>query len=107
MLTAAVPAALLNNDIYSDARVRAISGRSSVTVGDTFLAELDTDEALRFSQFNGAFQTTWPAVTLRRILKLSFGWRMTAQAFNGAAAMHRGNRALAAVITEPEDRAIA
>jgi hypothetical protein len=71
------------------------------------VAELETDEALRFSRFNWAFQTTWPAVTLRRILKLSPRWRMTAQAFNGAAVIHRGNRALAAVITEPVDRAIA
>jgi hypothetical protein len=81
---AIVDAALVNNDVYNDVRVRAISGRSAVTVGDTFVAELETDEALLFSQFDWGFQATWPAVTLRRVLNLPPGWRMTAQTFNGS-----------------------
>lgn len=79
-----VDAALVNNDIYNDVRVRAISGRTQMMVGDTFVAELETDEALLFPQIDWDLQASWPAVTIRRVLTLPAGWRMTAQALNGS-----------------------
>lgn len=80
---AIVDAALVNNDVYNDVRVRAISGAGQIVVGETFVAELETDEALLFSQFDWDMQAEWPAVTLRRVLTLPPGWRMTSQVFNG------------------------
>lgn len=80
---AIIDAALVNNDVYNDVRVRAITGAGQILVGETFVAELETDEALLFSQFDWPMQMPWPAATVRRVLNLPAGWRMAAQVFNG------------------------
>ena len=106
---AVVDAALVNNDVYNEVRVRSLSAADEVAAGDIFVAELESDEQLLFAQFEWQMQHEWPARLLRRTLVLPQGWRATSVVFNGPALEPRQDagafvwerRDLAAVPDEP------
>jgi hypothetical protein len=82
---AIIDAALVNNDVYNEARVRSLSAANEVTAGDVFVAELESEERLLFAQLEWQMQHAWPTRLLRRTLVLPQGWRATAVMFNGTA----------------------
>jgi len=80
----AVDAALVNNDIYNEVRVRSIGARDDVAPGDTFAAEIETEGRLLFAQLEWQLQGRWPVKVARRRLALPADWRANAVVFNGA-----------------------
>ena len=81
---AVVDAALVNNDIYNEVRVRRLGATEDVATGEIFVAELESEEQLLFSQFEWTMQHQWPTRRLRRTLTLPEGWRTTSVVFNDA-----------------------
>jgi hypothetical protein len=79
---AVVDAALVNNDVFNEVRVRAMSAGDEVTPGDVFAAELESEERLLFAQLEWQMQQAWPTRTLRRTLVIPPGWRATSVMFN-------------------------
>jgi hypothetical protein len=79
---AIIDTALVNNDVYNEVRMRGVSAADAVTDGETFVAELESEEQLLFSQFEWQMQHEWPTRLLRRTLALPPGWRATSVVFN-------------------------
>lgn len=79
---AIVDAALVNNDVYNEVRVRGLSAADVIVPGEVFVAELESEERLLFSQFEWTMQHEWPARVMRRTLRLPAGWRATSVVFN-------------------------
>ena len=86
---AVVDAALVNNDVYNEVRVRSLGAQSDVAAGEIFVAELESEEQVLFSQFEWDMQHEWPSRLWRRTLTLPQGWRATSLVFNGAAIVPR------------------
>lgn len=82
---AMVDAALVNNDVYNEVRIRGLSATEEVTAGEIFVAELHSEEQLLFSQFEWQMQHEWPTRLLQRTLSLPRDWRATSVVFNGPA----------------------
>lgn len=80
-----IDASLVNNDVYNEVRIRGLSARDDVSAGEVFVAELESEEQLLFSQFEWTMQNQWPTRVLRRTLDLQPGWRATSVVFNGPA----------------------
>ncbi|HJU42426.1 MAG TPA: transglutaminase-like domain-containing protein [Vicinamibacterales bacterium] len=82
---AVIDGALVNNDVYNEVRVRGLSAKENVTAGEIFVAELETEMQLLFSQFEWQLQHQWPARLLRRTLSLPPAWRASSVVFNAPA----------------------
>ena len=81
---AVVDTALVNNDVYNEVRLRRLGAKENVATGEMFVAELESEEQLLFSQFEWTMQHEWPTRLLRRTLSLPEGWRATSVVFNDA-----------------------
>ncbi len=77
-----IDAALVNNDIYNDVRVRRMGVVDEVAPGDVFAAETESEGQLLFSQLEWSMQDRWPTVVSRRTLTLPTGWRAIGVIFN-------------------------
>ncbi|MFN0107701.1 MAG: DUF3857 domain-containing transglutaminase family protein [Blastocatellia bacterium] len=74
--------ALVDNDVYNDARLKVISASGEVEPGCVFGYEIITEEREVFSQFAWYFQSLNPVVMSRLTLALPAGWRAEAMTFN-------------------------
>ncbi len=81
---AVVDVALVDNDVYNEARARVLTGAADVAAGDVFGAEVETDGALLFAQVEWQLQARWPVQISRRTLTLPAGWRARSVTFNAA-----------------------
>lgn len=79
-----VDAALVNNDVYNEVRVKLISAADQIGPRDVFVAEVQSEEPLLFSQLEWMMQDRWPTRLARRSLTLPAQWRATSVTFNGA-----------------------
>jgi hypothetical protein len=78
-----VDAALVNNDVYNEVRVRLLGAADEVMPGDVFAAEVASEDRLLFAQFEWPLQERWHVQHARRALTLPAGWRAEAITFNG------------------------
>jgi len=77
--------ALVNDDVYNQARMRLISGSSRIEPGMVFGAETEVAERTLFTQFDWLMQERWPVRSVRRMLTLPVGWDARSVTFNAAA----------------------
>lgn len=77
-----VDLALAENDVYNEARVRAISGRSAADPGAVFGFESVVEDRSIFTQFLFQFQGASPVIESRFSLKLPAGWTAEGNTFN-------------------------
>src|SRR5262245_11363328 len=77
-----VDLALAENDVYNDARQKAISAADDADAGCVFGYEIITEEREVFSQFVWFFQSLNPVVMSRLTVALPQGWRADAMTFN-------------------------
>lgn len=81
----ATDAALDDDDVYNEARVRSISAASDVDgPGAVFGYQVTTEERTVFTQADWNFQFHLPALVSRFALTLPEGWRATGVVFNRA-----------------------
>lgn len=78
----AVDLALVDNDVYNDARRKVISAGDDADAGCVFGYEIITEEREVFSQFAWYFQSLSPVVMSRMTVALPQGWRAEAITFN-------------------------
>lgn len=76
--------ALVENDLYNEARVRLIDASEDSNEGDVFGYETVTEERTVFSQFQFRFQTDLPVLWSGFNLNLPNGWRAESVTFNTA-----------------------
>ncbi len=76
--------ALVDNDLYNEARVRLIDASDDGNEGDVFGYETVTEERTVFSQFQFRFQDDLPVLWARFNLNLPTGWRAESVTFNAA-----------------------
>ncbi|HEY9230506.1 MAG TPA: DUF3857 domain-containing protein, partial [Blastocatellia bacterium] len=76
--------ALVDNDIYNEARVRMVSAKSDAEPGAIFGYEAITEERSVFTQFEKEFQGQLPSLLSRVSLTLPKGWRAEGVTFNHA-----------------------
>jgi hypothetical protein len=74
--------AVVDNDVYNEARVKIISAEDEADAGCVFGYEIVTEEREVFSQFTWHFQTATPVVMSRLTVALPQGWRADAITFN-------------------------
>jgi len=74
--------ALVDNDVYNEAREKIISAEDEADAGCVFGYEIITEEREVFSQFVWYFQTPNPVVMSRLTVALPQGWRANAITFN-------------------------
>ncbi len=79
-----VDLSLAENDVYNEAREKAISATDDADAGCVFGYEIVTEEREVFSQFLWFFQTLNPVVMSRLTVSLPAGWRADALTFNHA-----------------------
>lgn len=77
-----IDAALVNNDLFNEARSRYVSGSDDVEIGDVFGYETETEEKRIFSQFQHFFQDDIPAVSSRFVLNVPAEWKVNSVTFN-------------------------
>jgi hypothetical protein len=77
-------AALVDNDVYNEARVRVLSAASQMIPGAVFGAESEMSESTVFSQTEWRLRSLWPVAHLRRVLTLPAGWKAQGLTFNHA-----------------------
>ena len=69
-----VDLALVDNDVYNEARVRIVSAAGQAEPGAVFGYESVLEDRSVFTQFSHRFQDTLPALTSRFLLDLPNGW---------------------------------
>ncbi|HEX5732740.1 MAG TPA: DUF3857 domain-containing protein [Blastocatellia bacterium] len=74
--------AMVDNDIYNEARIKAISGRAEAEVGSVFGYEITSEDRSVFTQFTWQFQDRLPTLASRYTLSLPQGWRAEGVTFN-------------------------
>src|SRR5262245_16835085 len=74
--------ALVDNDVYNEARVRAMSAIDQVTPGAVFGGESEKVESTVFAQVEWWLQSRWPVREMRRALTLPAGWNAEAVTLN-------------------------
>lgn len=79
-----IDAALMDNDLFNEARRRYINASGEAEVGDVFGYETTTEEKRIFSQFQHFFQDDIPVINSRFVLKMPAGWRADSVTFNAA-----------------------
>ena len=77
-------AALVDNDIYNEHRVRILTGESDADPGSVFAWESVSEDKSLFSQWEWAFQGRLPVILSRFTLTLPDGWKSEAVSFNNA-----------------------
>lgn len=77
-----IDAALVDNDIYNEARIKVISARDEADAGCVFGYEIVTEEREVHSQFIWPFQSLNPVMMSRVTVALPQGWRADAITFN-------------------------
>ena len=76
--------ALVDDDVYNQARMRLISASSRVEPGMVFGAETEVAERTVFTQFDWLLQNQLPVRSVRRTLTLPAGWEARSVTFNTA-----------------------
>ncbi|MGQ0542502.1 MAG: DUF3857 domain-containing protein [Blastocatellia bacterium] len=79
-----IDVALVDNDLYNEARVRLISARDDSDAGDVFGYETVLEEKSIFSQFQFSFQEDIPSIHSKFNLVMPSGWRAESVTFNAA-----------------------
>ena len=79
-----VDAALADNDVYNEVRVRAISATDEATPGMVFGGESEKVESTVFAQIEWWLQSRWPVREVRRTLTLPQGWQARTVTLNRA-----------------------
>ena len=79
-----VDAALVDNDVYNEVRVRVISAADEMTPGMVFGGESEKIESTIFAQIEWWLQSRWPVHEVRRTLTLPSGWQAQAVTLNHA-----------------------
>lgn len=79
-----VDLAMVDNDIYNEVRIKAISARADAEVGSVFGYEIISEDRSVFTQFAWQFQDRLPTIASRYILSLPQGWRAEGITFNHA-----------------------
>jgi hypothetical protein len=74
--------ALVENDVYNEARSRVISASDDADAGCVFGYEVTTEERSVFSQFVWYFQSDIPVLLSRVTVALPNGWRAEGVTFN-------------------------
>ncbi|QYU67449.1 DUF3857 and transglutaminase domain-containing protein [Leptolyngbya sp. 15MV] len=74
--------ALVDNDLYNEARQSMIVARDDADVGDVFGFESVLEEKSIFSQFHFSFQYNLPVLSSRFTLNMPSGWRAESVTFN-------------------------
>ncbi|QYO67284.1 DUF3857 domain-containing protein [Leptolyngbya sp. 7M] len=77
-----VDLALVDNDLYNEARQSMIVARDDADVGDVFGFESVLEEKSIFSQFHFSFQYNLPVLSSRFTLNMPSGWRAESVTFN-------------------------
>ena len=77
-----IDAALADNDVYNEARLKLISASSLADPGSVFGYESTVEDRSIFTQFLYRFQGAQPVLTARFILQLPSGWEARSQTFN-------------------------
>ncbi len=77
-----IDAALVNNDVYNEAREKIISARDEADAGCVFGYEIITEEREVHSQFVWPFQNFSPVLMSRVTVTLPQGWRAEGVPFN-------------------------
>ena len=78
----AIDMAIVDNDIYNEARKKVIIADSDVEPGAVFGYEAVTEERSVFTQFDWYFQSALPCLLSRCTLTLPKGWRADSVTFN-------------------------
>ena len=81
--SAIIDRALVNDDLYNEARVRSISGRDQAGVGSVFGAEIVSESLVPFKQLEWDVDRSWPIRIARRTLALPTGWAARSLTING------------------------
>lgn len=74
--------AIVDNDIYNEARKKIITASSDVEPGAVFGYEATTEERSVFTQFDWYFQSALPCLLSRLTLTLPRNWRADSVTFN-------------------------
>jgi hypothetical protein len=77
-----IDAAMVNNDVYNEVRVKIISAEEDADAGCVFGYEVVTEEREVFSQFLWSFQSLNPSLMSRIMVALPQGWRAEGIPFN-------------------------
>lgn len=77
--------ALVNNDIYNEVRVKAISGRSDADPGAVFAFEFELEDKSMFTQFERTLAEDIPVLLARFTISLPAGWQLEAHTYNSPA----------------------
>lgn len=77
-----VDLALVDNDLYNEARIKVIDASEMANEGDVFGFETVSEEKRVFSQFQFGFQDDLPVSYARYTLNLPTGWRAESVTFN-------------------------
>ena len=76
--------ALVDNDVYNEARIRVLALDQPVTSGLLFGGESEKVEASVFAQVEWWLQDRWPVSRVRRLLTLPRGWDVKSVTLNHA-----------------------
>jgi hypothetical protein len=89
----ALDAAIVDNDVYNEVRIRVLDASTEIQPGDVFGAEMESEERLLFAQVEWPLQERWPVSLVRRRLTLPAGWTARSVTFNAPAIepRHEGN----------------
>jgi hypothetical protein len=79
-----VDLALVDNDIYNEARVKVISARGDAEAGAVFGYEITSEDRSVFTQSIWQFQDRLPTLVSRYVLAIPQGWRADGVMFNHA-----------------------
>ena len=74
----------LDNDVYNEYRVRAVTARDEAEPGSIFGCEIVTEDKSVFTQWSWDFQHALPTLLSRFALLLPTGWRAEGVTFNRA-----------------------
>jgi hypothetical protein len=77
-----IDAALVDNDVYNEARMKIISAEDEADAGCVFGCEVITEEREVHSQFLWPFQSLSPVMMSRLTVAMPQGWRADAVTFN-------------------------
>lgn len=77
-----VDVALVNNDVYNEARIQVILASDEAAPGSVFGYEAELEDHSVFTQFDWAFQERLPALLARFRLSLPEGWESSQAIFN-------------------------
>jgi hypothetical protein len=75
-------AALVNNDVYNEVRVKLIDASDDAEVGSTFGYEVTSEDRSIFTQFEWQFQSHLPTLVSRASYMLPKGWNAKGVIFN-------------------------